>query len=158
MCEPQQGKETTAARFSVPWISLVTESDARLVLRSVKQFEREGTVPGGYFEVNGTSLVTSEEALARYEACGTWFDTSNLLVVANGPYQLTRYDPPAQFAQLDAFRDPSYPFTVEDYRFGPIPTITIEPIGSLTAVLGDAIAVPVTVTGNGDLSLPASFL
>src|SRR5262249_19481752 len=37
--------DTAAARFSVPWISLVTEQDARLVLRSVKQFKREKTVP-----------------------------------------------------------------------------------------------------------------
>ena len=158
--EKRQGAytDTTAARFSVPWISLVTESDARLVLRSVKQFEREQTVPAGYFEINGTSFLTPDEAMARYAAAGTWFEESNLLVIANGPYQLTRYDPPAQFAQLDAYRDPSYPFTVEDYRFGPVPTITIEPIGSLTAVLGDTISVPVTVIGNGDLSLQYTFV
>ena len=158
--EKRQGAytDTTAARFSVPWISLVTESDARLVLRSVAQFGREQTVPAGYFEVNGNSLVTPEEALARYDACGAWFDTTNLLVVTNGPYQLTRYDPPAQYAQLDAFRDPSYPFTVEDYRFGPVPTITIEPIGSLTANLGEAISVPVTVTGSGELAMQYTFV
>ena len=81
----------------------MTESDARLVLRSITQFGRENSIPAGYFDINGT-LVTEEEATARYDACDAWFEATNLLVLANGPYQLTRYDPPAQFAQLDAFR------------------------------------------------------
>src|SRR5690606_18438281 len=100
--EKRQGaySDTAAARFSVPWLSLVTESDARLVLRSIRQFQREESVPAGVFEIGGVSLVTPEEAVARYEACDAWFEATNLLMLANGPYQLTRYDPPAQFAQL----------------------------------------------------------
>lgn len=153
--EKRQGaySDTAAARFSVPWLSLVTESDARLVLRSIRQFQREESVPAGVFEIGGVSLVTPEEAVARYEACDAWFEATNLLMLANGPYQLTRYDPPAQFAQLDAFRAEGYPFTVEDFRLGVPPQIGIEPVTPETITLGEPVSIPVQVNGPGTLSL-----
>ncbi|MEZ4499361.1 MAG: hypothetical protein R2839_04665 [Thermomicrobiales bacterium] len=126
--------DTAAARFSVPWISLVTESDARLVLRAIQQAKREKKIPAGVFDIGGASIVTAEEAEARYEACDAWFDATNLLVIANGPYQLTDYDPPAQFAQLDAFRPEGYPFTAEDFRYGTPPTLTIDPVTAPTTL------------------------
>ena len=46
-------------REGVPWISLVSESDARLVLRSVKEFGRKKTIPEGVFDINGTTIVTA---------------------------------------------------------------------------------------------------
>ncbi|MBX3072105.1 MAG: hypothetical protein KF883_16485 [Thermomicrobiales bacterium] len=158
--EKRQGaySDTAAARFSVPWISLVTESDARLVLRSIQQAKRETRIPAGVFDVGGATIVTPEEAEARYDACDEWFDATNLLVIANGPYQLTDYDPPAQFAQLDAFRPEGYPFTVEDFRFGTPPALTIDASSVPSLALGDAISVPVTVAGPGDLSLHYSFV
>ena len=150
--------DTTAARFSVPWISLVTESDARLVLRSVQEFGRQGTIPEGVFDLNGTTIVTEEEATARYEAVDVWFDETNLLVIANGPFQLTRYDPPAQFAQLDAFRPEGYPFTVEDFRFGEAPSLTVSVEAPATIELGADISVPVTVEGPGTLGAQYTFI
>ncbi len=158
--EKRQGaySDTAAARFSVPWISLVTESDARLVLRSIQQFMRENRIPAGVFDIGGVSLVTPEEATERYEACDVWFDDTNLLVLANGPYQLTAYDPPAQFAQLDAFRPGGYPFTVEDFRFGTPPTLTIEPVATPSIALGDDITLQVAVIGPGELSLQYTFI
>ncbi len=149
--------DTTAARFSVPWISLVTESDARLVLRSVREFGRQGTIPEGVFDISGTSIVTEDEANARYDAVDAWFDETNLLVIANGPYQLTRYDPPAQFAQLDAFRPDGYPFTVEDFRFGEPPSLTVTADAPETIELGGDISVPVTVEGPGTLAVQYTF-
>jgi peptide/nickel transport system substrate-binding protein len=153
--EKRQGaySDTAAARFSVPWISLVTESDARLVLRSIRQFQREQTVPDGVFAIGDVTLVTPEEAVARYEACDAWFGETNLLMLANGPYQLTRYDPPAQFAQLEAFRAEGYPFTVEDFRFGTPPQIAIEPVSQVSIVLGEPVSIPVQVNGPGEVSL-----
>ncbi len=150
--------DTAAARFSVPWISLVTESDARLVLRAIQQAKREKKIPAGVFDIGGASIVTAEEAEARYEACDAWFDATNLLVIANGPYQLTDYDPPAQFAQLDAFRPEGYPFTAEDFRYGTPPTLTIDPVTAPTIALGEDIAVSVTVVGPGDLSVQYTFV
>ncbi len=153
--EKRQGaySDTAAARFSVPWLSLVTESDARLVLRSLREFKRKKSIPAGVFEIGGKSLVTPEEAEARYDACEEWFKRTNLLVIGNGAFQLTKYDPPAQFAQLDAFRDEGYPFTAADFRLGAPPRIDIQPVVPPAINLGDQISIPVTVTGPGTLSL-----
>ena len=57
------------------------------------------------------SLVTEDEAQARYQAVLDWFSEHNLMVISNGPFMLTRYDPPAQFAELTANRHPDYPFS-----------------------------------------------
>lgn len=150
--------DTAAARFSVPWISLVTESDARLVLRSVKELGRKKEVPKGVFDLNGTTIVSEDEATARYDAANAWFEQTNLLVIANGPYQLSQYDPPAQFAQLDAFRPEGYPFTVEDFRYGEPPDLTVSATAPDTLALGDDISIPVTVEGPGTLAAQYTFI
>ncbi len=150
----QGGYSSTAAtRFSVPWLSLVIESDARLVLRSLQQFIREGTVPAGVFEVGDQSLVTPEDATARYEAAIAWFEQHRLLIIQNGPYQLTRFDPGAQFAELTAFRDETYPFTAGQWLFGQVPTLSIQAAPPASVTLGAPIEVPVTVEGPGNRSL-----
>ncbi|MCA9858497.1 MAG: hypothetical protein KC438_02200, partial [Thermomicrobiales bacterium] len=150
--------DTAAARFSVPWLSLVTESDARLVLRSIREFGRQNTIPAGVFDIGGASIVSEDEAVARYEAVDQWFDETNLLVIANGPYRLSRYDPPAQFAQLDAFRPEGYPFTPDDVRFGEPPALTVSASPPDALALGDDITVPVTVDGPGTLAVQYTFI
>ena len=50
-------------------------------------------VPAGVFQVGDRSLVTPEEAQARYAAAQEWFDTTGNLVISNGPFFLTRFDP-----------------------------------------------------------------
>jgi peptide/nickel transport system substrate-binding protein len=110
------------------------------------------------FEIGGTSLVTPEQAAERYEACISWFEASNLLVIGNGAFKLTRYDPPAQFAQLDAFRDAGYPFTADDFKLGVPPRLTIDPVTPPTLALGDPISIPVHVNGPGAISVQYSFV
>ncbi|MBA2277570.1 MAG: hypothetical protein H0W06_07370, partial [Chloroflexia bacterium] len=150
----QGGYSSTAAtRFSVPWLSLVIESDSRLVLRSLQQFIREQSVPAGVFEINDQNLVTAEDAQARYEAAIAWFDQNGLLVIQNGAYQLTRFDPGAQFAELTAFRDEGYPFTVGQWLFGPPPVLAIQAQPPASVTLGAPVEVPVTVEGPGTLAL-----
>jgi peptide/nickel transport system substrate-binding protein len=145
--------DTAAARFSVPWLSLVTETDARLVIRTMRRFLGDEAFPEAIFNLNGRNLVTVDEAKARYQACIDWFEKSNLLVISNGPFFLTRYDPPAQFAQADAFRADGYPFKPGDWEFGEPPVLAVDVEPPPAAVLGDAISLPVTVEGPGALSL-----
>jgi peptide/nickel transport system substrate-binding protein len=145
--------DTAAARFSVPWLSLVTETDARSVVRTLRRFAAEKTIPAGVFDVHGRKLVSPEQAGARYEAATAWFEKTNLLVISNGPFSLARYDPPAQFAELHAFRPPSYPFKPGDWRFGAPPRLTIKAAPPPPATLGAPISVPVTIEGPGALSL-----
>jgi peptide/nickel transport system substrate-binding protein len=145
--------DTTAARFSVPWLSLVTETDARLVIRTLRRFESDGQFPEAVFNLNGRQLMTADEAKARYQACVDWFEQTNLLVISNGPFFLTRYDPPAQFAQADAFRAEGYPFKPGDWEFGEPPLLAVTAEPPPPALLGDTVSVPVTVEGPGTLSV-----
>ena len=145
--------DTAAARFSVPWVSLVTETDARSVVRTLRRFAAERFVPAGVFDLNGRVLVTPEQAVERYNAAVEWFEQTNLMVISNGPFFLARYDPPAQFAELRAFRAEGYPFKPGDWRFGAPPRLTVEAPQPPPAVLGEPISIPVTVSGPGALSL-----
>jgi peptide/nickel transport system substrate-binding protein len=145
--------DTAAARFSVPWLSLVSETDARLIIRTMRRLQGDNAFPEAIFNLNGRNLVTAEEANARYQACLDWFDQTNLLVISNGPFFLTRYDPPAQFAQVDAFRAEVYPFRPGDWTFGEPPTLTLTVEPPPPAMLGDTLSVPVSVEGPGALSL-----
>jgi peptide/nickel transport system substrate-binding protein len=145
--------DTAAARFSVPWLSLVTETDARLVIRTLRRFLSDESFPEAVFNMNGRILVTVEEARTRYQACLDWFEETNLLMISNGPFFLTRYDPPAQFAQADAFRAEGYPFKPGDWEFGEPPVLSVNVEPPPPAVLGDAVSLPVTVEGPGALSL-----
>ncbi len=145
--------DTTASRFNVPWLSLVTESDARLVRRVLQEYIRAKTVPEGFFTLGERQLVTEEDAVARYQAAVDWFETTNMLVISNGPFFLSRYDAPAQFAELTAFREPNYPFTSADWNFGVPQRLALQVTPPVPTPAGTEIAVPVTVTGPGALSL-----
>ena len=145
--------DTAAARFNVPWLSLTTDQDARLVQRTLRQLLGEQRVPEGVFEIGERSLVSPEEAAARYQADLDWFEQTGLLVISNGPFSLRRYDPPAQFAELAAFRPPDYPFSPEDFRLGAPPSLTITAQAPASIPLAEPIDVPVTVEGPGTLAL-----
>ena len=144
---------TAASRYNVPWLSLVLPRDARLVDRTLREFATRDVVPAGVFEVGDRSLVTPEEAQARYAAAQEWFDTTGNLVISNGPFFLSRFDQGAQFAQLDAFRDPTYPFRAGDFALGAPPTLVIAPVEADVVGLGQEAAIPVTVDGPGSLVL-----
>ncbi len=133
--------DTAAGRYSVPWLSLVLKRDAGLVDRSLRTLEREERVPAGVFEFGDRSLVTPEEAAARYEAARDWFDEKEHLVISQGPFYLEQFDPPAQFAELLAFRDPSYPFKPGDFYRGEPPTLAIDDIEAAPILLGEDVLV-----------------
>ena len=145
--------DTAASRFNVPWISLVMDRDARLVERTLLQFLKSSTVPEGFFRVGSASLVSQNEATQRYRAALEWFEDKGHLVVSNGPFYLERYDPPAQYAELRAFRDPSYPFKPGDWYFGDPPTLEFAPVDAVQIDPGKAAEVSVSVRGPGQLGL-----
>ena len=145
--------DTAASRFSVPWLSLVLKRDAQLVDRTLRGFERDEFVPAGVFQFGDRTLVTPEDALARYQAAQDWFDEKDHLVISQGPFYLERFDPPAQFAELDAFRDPSYPFTAGDFYRGDPPTLAITDVAAEPVVPGEAAVVEATVDGPGMVAM-----
>jgi peptide/nickel transport system substrate-binding protein len=150
--------DTAASRFNVAWISLVMDRDARLVERTLRQFLKDRSVPEGYFKVGSTSLVDRGAAADRYEAALDWFREKGHLVISNGPYYLQRYDPPAQYAELRAFRDPSYPFKPGDWSFGEAPRVEFQSIQAGEVTVGRAAEIPITVSGPGRLGLRYLFI
>jgi len=110
--------DTAAARFQVEQLSLVLKEHATLVRLSLSEFLSRQTFPEGVFKVAGKSYQTKEDALARYKAAMDWFGKYSLLVISNGPFQLTAFDPAAQFAELRAYRDPTYPFQPGKWYLG----------------------------------------
>jgi len=145
--------QTAATRFSVPWISLVLERDAKLVDRTLRQLERDGAVPAALADFGGRALATPEEAVVRYEAAQEWFDDKEHLVISQGPFYLEQFDPPAQFAELLAFRDPSYPFKPGDHFRGTPPTLSVEDISAEPVFFGEDVVVSATVNGPGTVGL-----
>ena len=145
--------DTASARFDVPWISLVMKRDAGLVERALGDFAAGSVVPEGVFTVGNRALVSPEEAVARYQAAIAWFAANDHLFISNGPFFLTRYDPPAQFAEIQAFRDPSYPFRPGDWYLGPAPRLEITEVQREALSPGEAAEVSVTVEGPGALGL-----
>jgi len=131
----------------------VLKRDAGLVDRALRDLERDGSVPSGVFDFGGRSLVTPEEAVARYEAAQEWFDDKDHLVISQGPFYLEQFDPPAQFAELLAFRDPSYPFKPGDLYRGEPPTLAISDVSADLVVPGEDAVISASVTGPGTVGL-----
>ncbi len=146
--------DTAAGRYSLPWLSLVLKRDAGLVDRALRDLEaQDAVVPAGVFDFGGRSLVTPEEAAARYQAAQEWFDDKDHLVISQGPFYLEQFDPPAQFAELLAFRDPSYPFKPGDFYRGEPPTLAIGDVSADLVVPGEDAVVSATVSGPGTVGM-----
>ena len=145
--------DTAASRFNVPWLSLVMDKDVGLVKRTLRSFVQNQAVPAGYLQVGNRQLATPADAVARYNAALKWSDTTGNLVIGNGPFFLSRYDPAAQYAELHAFRDPGYPFSPGDWWFGDPPTLTIGSVAAVALTAGQALQVTVPVQGTGKVGL-----
>jgi peptide/nickel transport system substrate-binding protein len=148
--------DTAAARYSVPWLSLVLDRDARLVRRTLLDLQNTQAFPENVFTVpmsDTVTLVDAESAVARYTAALQWFDDHGHLVIGNGPFFLARYDPPAQFAELDAFRDPNYPFTAADFYRGLPQLIEFTNADAPALVAGEPFEATATLSGPGTLGL-----
>jgi len=145
--------DTAAARYDVPWLSLVMDKDARLVLRTLREFASNNYVPEGVFQVAGKSLVSPQEAKARYQAAMDWFNKYGHLVISQGPFFLAKYDPPAQYAELRAFRDETYPYKPGNFYLGDAPDLSITKVDAPKVSLGKAAEVKATVRGPGNIGI-----
>ncbi len=144
--------DTAAQRFSVPWINLVMPNDVRLLRRALIDLRSDNSYPQSVFQSSGVS-VSEEEAGQRYQATLDWIEEHDLAIISNGPFQLVRYDPPSQFAELVAFRDPSYPFKPGDWYRGAPPAIRFNTIEADGIGIGSAATIDVTLEGPGLVEL-----
>jgi len=51
-----------------------------------------------------------------YDAILNWINSKDHAVISNGPFYLDYYDPDDLILELRAFRDPTYPFTLEEIK------------------------------------------
>ncbi|MEM4311898.1 MAG: ABC transporter substrate-binding protein [Nitrososphaerales archaeon] len=145
--------DTAAQKFNVPWISLVMDDHARLVLRNLREFSSKQIIPKEVFDINGKSYVNLEEALNRYKASEEWFSSKGNLVISNGPFILNKFDSSAQFAELIAYRDDTYPFTPKDLYFGAAGVPEIIKIDEKPLLIGKENALDITLAGVGALRI-----
>ena len=76
-----------------------------------------------------------------------------MAVISNGPFQLVRFEPPAQFAELQAFRDPTYPFKPGDWYHGAPPVIRFESIETAGIGIGSPATANITLQGPGEVEV-----
>lgn len=138
--------QSTAARYNVPWISLVMKRDAGLVARVLRQFRDSSYYPTHVM----LHFETSADAAGRFTAALDWFQRYGHLAISQGPFMLTRYDPPGQYAELQAFRDESYPFKPGDWFMGKAERLKIvEPAGTIELKKGERLDVRIAAEGPG---------
>lgn len=142
--------DTAAQRYNVAWISLVMPNDSVRVRRALIEMRDKSLYPDKVFKVGGRTLVTPEQAKARYDAAIQWISQRGMAVISNGPYVLARYDPPAQFAELEAYRDPTYPFKPGDWYKGSSTAIAFESVQTGEVKAGSPATVGVKVQGPGE--------
>ena len=95
--------EAEAERRGVPWLDLVRDREMVARLEAlIADFERAGYRPDVLAD-----LVTAEEAAERWRALGAFADETGHLLVTNGPYRLTDWQPGV--AVFAVMREPSYP-------------------------------------------------
>lgn len=146
---------TTAARYKVPWISLVLDRDARLVRRVIQQVDRQDQMPTAALTLPGeaSALLDLEQAKKDYEAILDWFDEKGHLVIGNGPFFLERYDPAAQYAELAAYRDDNYPFTPADLYVGDPEFVSFRDIQVEDLYVGERYEVEMELEGPGEIAV-----
>ncbi|MEM2066419.1 MAG: hypothetical protein QXH59_08055, partial [Candidatus Caldarchaeum sp.] len=144
--------DTAAARFRVDQLNLVLREQVSLVKTALNDFITRNIFPANVFTVGDKRYETLENAQTRYRALLNWVNTYNLAVVSNGPYILAAFDPASQFAELRAYRDPSYPFKPGKWFFGAVEKPRITRIQGSVVVGADSV-VTVSVAGPDDTAM-----
>jgi peptide/nickel transport system substrate-binding protein len=145
--------DTAAQRFNVPWLSLVMDRDARLVRSVLREHSSDNNIPLNVFTVQGKQLVSTSDAQSRYNSALSWFDEYKMLVISNGPFMLKIYDPPAQYAELIAFRDETYPFKPGQFYYGSANLVEIVDINTNFIELNSDNEIIMKLIGEGNLGL-----
>lgn len=143
--------DTAAGKFKVPWLSLVLQQHAQMVRDALIELQDQPLPPA--LVLNGQPLVTPQEVQARIKAALDWFEKYKHLVISSGSFYLARFDPEAQFAELRAFRHPTYPFKPGDLYFGLPEPIEFTRIEAPDLRIGEPYRARVDLRGRGNLGL-----
>jgi len=137
---------------NVPWLNLVLSKHASDVASSLDELKRTNFFPESWFKIGDKVYESREVALRRYSASLDWYSKYGILWISDGPFMLTKFDSAAQFAELSAFRDPTYPFKPGDNFWGIPKPVEIVSVGKTTIVPGGEGMLLVDAEGPGSLS------
>jgi len=153
--------DTAAARMQVDWLNLIEPKQARRLVGILKGLIKAGEYPRNVFETPTSKgcFESVEDALKRYSASINWFEDHGHLVISNGPFYLEKIGTVAeQYAELRAFRDPSYPFKPSDLYVGQPKGIELDVPRIVNAIKGEPLKLDVHVDGPGKLGLKLILL
>jgi len=145
--------QSSSKARNVPWLSMVLKDHVALVTSSLKEFSTKGFFPTNVFTVAGKLYESPDKVALRYSASLNWANTYGNLVISDGPFYLYRYDPAAQYAEIRAFRDPTYPFSPGKWYFGVPQAPSIVNIGVPTVVPGGDARIVVELKGPAPLGV-----
>jgi len=142
--------DTAAARFNPEfgWLNLVKERPARQLAEVILNgFITQRYMPDRILSIRGAYQLSWSEAEARYRAAIEWFRENRHLVIGQGPFMLKRYDGPSQTAELEAFRDNTYPLSPGqwiEYTQAPKLSILSPLTGEISLREGSAISLRIS--------------
>ena len=99
-----------------------------------------------YVPVSIKDYITPAEAITRYQAAVDFIDQYGHAYISNGPFYISRIDYDANFVELSAFRDETYPFE---------PGYWMEQFES-TRLVVDRLGLPVMVEKGEQFSVTAN--
>jgi peptide/nickel transport system substrate-binding protein len=103
------GKSGTAWSFSSDPAYTEVDVLAPKCLDDIKAKLQE-FIDASYVPPSIKQFTTTEECIARYKAAIAWIDAHHNAYINNGPFFIADVNLAANFVELKAFRDPSYPF------------------------------------------------
>ncbi|ABM80676.1 ABC transporter substrate-binding protein [Hyperthermus butylicus] len=142
--------ETRARKENIPQLNLVLADHAAAIKEALDEISYDAYK--GYFTLpDGTVLMTPDEWADRIEKAKAWIDTYGNAWISDGPFKLVKFDKDAQMLELEAFRDPTYPFGPTDWVFGLPAPVTITGIKTPLVPPGKEARIIVTVAGPSPL-------
>ena len=145
--------ETRSRAEKIPQLNLVLAEHAKDVKAVAEKWLSEGYFPSNYFTIDGKSYMTSDEWKARLNALIRWIDAYNNAWISDGPFKVVVFDKDKQFVKLEAFRDPTYPFTPGTWYFGLPRPVKIVSVGVPVVSPGESATIIITVTGEPPITV-----
>lgn len=101
-----------AGASGVPWLSLVIESDAKLVSRHITELRDADSLPLALEQLGADAAYAAH----RYDSTLEWIADYDHAVISNGPFYLVGYSPESRTIKTASFDNPSYPFAKGHWR------------------------------------------
>lgn len=89
-------------------VDLLRPSCVADIKAKLEELKAAGHVPSAMQE-----YLSTEEAMAGYDAAIQWIDAKGHAMIGPGPFYIEKYDPETNYMELTAVRDEDYPFTAD---------------------------------------------